>query len=208
MGTRTDLNWDAIRTEYRLGQISVRQIAQKHGCTHAAISKRAKAEGWEHDLMGQVAAETQIKLIELEKQQVATPVTTVTTLNARDRDAIEMASRSNVEVVKAQRADLAMGQALVRRLFAELIESTEKRDEIKEAIDKETANDQNPFRKNMMERAVSLPSRAQVMKTLADAMVRLIGAEREAFNLDTKLDVKELSTEQLYELVRYHRSRD
>ena len=43
---RADLDWRAITLEYRHGGDSIRQIAQRHRVSEAAIRIRAKEESW------------------------------------------------------------------------------------------------------------------------------------------------------------------
>ena len=43
------IDWEAVERDYRAGILSVREIGAKCGCTHTAINKRAKAEGWERE---------------------------------------------------------------------------------------------------------------------------------------------------------------
>ena len=42
------LDWERIRAEYEAGE-TVSGLAREHGCSRAAIQKRAKAEGWARD---------------------------------------------------------------------------------------------------------------------------------------------------------------
>ena len=49
MDTKKPIDWEAIERDYRAGILSVREIGAKCGCTHTAINKRAKRDGWERD---------------------------------------------------------------------------------------------------------------------------------------------------------------
>jgi hypothetical protein len=46
MPARKVIDWDAIRTEWDLGQLDVREIARQHGIDHSSIVKRAQRKGW------------------------------------------------------------------------------------------------------------------------------------------------------------------
>lgn len=47
MATRkTSSDWDRIELEYLSGEVSIREIADRHEISDTAIRKRAKAEGW------------------------------------------------------------------------------------------------------------------------------------------------------------------
>ena len=43
------IDWEAVERDYRAGILSVREIGAKCGCTHTAINKRAKRDGWERE---------------------------------------------------------------------------------------------------------------------------------------------------------------
>lgn len=44
---RKDIDWDRVGVDFREGAKTLRQIADEHGCTHAAVMKRAKKNGWD-----------------------------------------------------------------------------------------------------------------------------------------------------------------
>ena len=50
------IDWEAIERDYRAGILSLREIAAVHGCSHVAISKRARAEAWARDLAAKIQA--------------------------------------------------------------------------------------------------------------------------------------------------------
>jgi uncharacterized protein YjcR len=43
---RFDIDWIAIEHDYRAGQLSLRDMASKHGCSHSAIANRASRHHW------------------------------------------------------------------------------------------------------------------------------------------------------------------
>lgn len=47
---RKTIDWEAIERDYRAGLKTLRQIADEHSITHAAVNKRAKIQGWSRDL--------------------------------------------------------------------------------------------------------------------------------------------------------------
>ena len=53
---------EAIEADYRAGQLSLRAIADKHGCAESTIRKWALKYGWSRDLSKQVKAVTKAKL--------------------------------------------------------------------------------------------------------------------------------------------------
>ncbi len=40
------LAWPAIEGDYRAGLLSLRALAQKHGCSHSTIANFAARQGW------------------------------------------------------------------------------------------------------------------------------------------------------------------
>jgi hypothetical protein len=56
MTGKRDLDWVTIKAIYRIGHLSNREIARRHGLTEKAIRLRAKAENWVRDLRAEVAA--------------------------------------------------------------------------------------------------------------------------------------------------------
>ncbi|WP_456281610.1 hypothetical protein M1D55_19400 [Cupriavidus sp. JZ107] len=46
MAKAKDIDWVAVEAAYRAGTEPVTAIAAKHGISHTAINKRAKAQGW------------------------------------------------------------------------------------------------------------------------------------------------------------------
>lgn len=73
-------DWERIELDYRAGVKTLRQIAGEHGITHAAIAKRAKAQGWERDLSLKIQAKAD-QLVT--KAMVTKVVTTGTKVSER-----------------------------------------------------------------------------------------------------------------------------
>lgn len=69
---RRRVDWDAVERDYRTGQFTQRELAEKHGCSHQAINKRAKSSGWTQDLAKQIKQATNAQLVAtLVNQEVA-----------------------------------------------------------------------------------------------------------------------------------------
>lgn len=110
MTTTKQLDWVAIESAYRAGSLSVRTIAEVHGITHAAISKRAKKEGWQRDLTDQVRAAA--------KSKVAKGVTSGGNRLPLVTDAqiIEEASDAAAAIVISHRTGLARWRVIADKL--------------------------------------------------------------------------------------------
>lgn len=166
-------DWEAIEREYRTGQLSIREIARLYGITHPAIVAKAAKHGWTRDLSAQVRREARARLV--------TGEVTETVTNA---ELVNAAANRAVAVVKDHRVLLKTGRMLIGRLVQELIETTEKQEEIGEAIEAETNDDRDSRRRTQMLRAVSLPARAATMRDLSAAMKNVVQMERLSYALD------------------------
>jgi hypothetical protein len=91
-----------------------------------------------------------------------------------------MAALTQVTVVRDHRAAISNGRSLTMRLITELDVETSHLGEMKREID---AGPDSPSRRNAMLKAVSLPSRAAVMRDLAAACRAWVGLERQAFSI-------------------------
>ena len=46
---RRDIDWSAVESDYRAGLLSLRELAQKHCCSHSAIANFAGRNAWTRD---------------------------------------------------------------------------------------------------------------------------------------------------------------
>lgn len=166
------VDWERIELEYRAGQLTVVEIGRQCGVSHTAINKRAKKHGWTRGLADKVRNEASARLV----SELVSPET--------ERAAIEPAVDRIVQVVREHRILLTRARRLAEAMLGELEEATEKRDEIAEEIEIETASDRSPNRRATMLRAVSLPGRASTMVDLAGSIKTFCGLDRQAFNID------------------------
>ena len=176
MTERKSVDWEAIEREYRAGQCSVAEIGRRFGISHPAILKRAKRDGWTRNLAAKVREAVTAKL-----------VTSEVTGAAGQRETIEAAAARVVQVIREHRTSIGRAQRLVKALFGELEEATENRDEIDEAIEAESRDEDKGKRRAMMLRAVALPSRSGVIVNLSGALKTLVALERQAFGLDAEV---------------------
>lgn len=180
---RKIIDWEAIKREYKAGQLSVREIASQFDCSHTGIQKKAKKNGWKRNLIKDVKKEVARKT-----------VARVANLNdtATDDEIIEAAAERGAEVESVHRKDIQQSQSLVRLLQGQLIEAATNRDEIEDSIYDETkGKDGSPTqtkKRNRMLRAVSLPAHATVLRDLSVAQKNLIYLERQAWNLNESAD--------------------
>lgn len=184
-------DWEGIERAYRAGSLSIRTIAERQGVSDTAIRKKAKTLNWARDLSDQVRKEVRSKLVrgEVRNDQGA---------NCElDADIIEEAAEEGARVVRSHRRDIRKATNLTNLLMDDLLSTIQRREEIEQAIDEETAGDSNGMRRATMLAAVALPSNSKTLFQLSSAMKNLQVLERQAFGLDDKeksADADELSS--------------
>jgi hypothetical protein len=168
---RRRADWEAIERDYRTGQFSDQELADKHGnvVSRQAISKRAKLQGWQKDLSVEVRRATKAKLIaEQVAERVAEEVAGKVARNGNATiEAVLAAAETNKQVVLGHRRDIAKLSAITMNLVAQLEMAAGETDEKKRAP--------------LSELVLSAQRAGQ-------AMVRLQHAERVAFGLDEEED--------------------
>lgn len=172
--SKPTIDWEAVEREYRVGQLSNRMIAEKHGISDTAIRKRAKAQGWSKDLTEKVRQEVRSQLV---RAEVRTP-------SVSDREVIEVAAATGAQVVRTHRKDIRTAADIVGLLMGQLLDAASNREELAEAIEEETANDETGHRRAKLYRAISLQSHAAIVRDLSTAAKNLVQLERQAYNLD------------------------
>lgn len=183
MNEKMKTDWPAIEAEYRVGQLSNRMIAEKHGVSEGMIRKKAKAQGWLKDLTDKVRREVRTQLV---RDSVRTP-------NVSERDAVTQAGITGAEVVRTHRKDVRTASGLVSLLMEQLHSAAEDRESLENTISEMCAEDEKGIRESRLMKAVSLPTHAGTIRDLSTALKNLVTIERQAYNLD------ELSTEESYE---------
>ena len=176
-------DWPAIEAEYRVGQLSNRMIAEKHGVSEGMIRKKAKAQGWLKDLTDKVRREVRTQLV---RDSVRMP-------NVSEREAVTQAGITGAEVVRTHRKDVRTAAGLVSLLMDQLHAAAGSREELEGAVAEMCKDDETGQREARLMKAISLPTHAGTIRDLSTALKNLVTIERQAYNLD------ELNTEESYE---------
>ena len=182
MGRRYDIDWDAIERDYRLGQLTIREIAKQHQVTPGAICRRVEKHGWSQDLSNEVRARTNAALI-----RKTTPKTTP---HSDVERAIDKAVRTNVEVVRQHRAYIRDALELAAIALATLKEKMTSKDELIAAVEEETKDDSyqngkpDHRRRNAMLKALGIDNDVATLNTAIAALAKAIPLERQAFGID------------------------
>lgn len=178
MARRNDLDWDLIETDYRVAQLSIRQIAEKHGTEASTITRRAKKNSWTRDLTEAVRAATKAKVrnaVAHATQQDAERCTQLITSE------VDLAANVNATIILRQQgraermADMFETLALETKTVNDTPETLEA---IATAI-----KENDPKGAESIKRLKSLTTRINNLKTLADINAKLNEAEDFAFSL-------------------------
>lgn len=170
-------DWQAIERDYRTGKFTFRELEAKHGPSNTTISRRAKRDGWAPDLTEAVRQATNAALIGSMLQQGC---------SAAQQDAstaVLAAAELNRQVITGHRQNIAQAAGLVRGLMDDLGFLGRDADSLERLA--EIAGGEDPSKAlEAIRRATSVHARASSVKTLADAVDKLMRAERVAFGLD------------------------
>jgi hypothetical protein len=213
-------DWDAIRRDYRTGQFTDLELSQKHTVSREAICRRRKREPhlWPQDLTKAVREATNAALL----QEAVTEAITrnITEGHEKVTNTILVAAEVNKNIITHHRSAITEASGVAKLLLEELKFSTVNRDELNGAVDmlEKLANAQaddgsiaeadkispahiKVLAKSMWE-LTAMPTRVQSMQRLADAMTKLQGLERKAYNLDETGAADENPVSNLLQFVR------
>lgn len=183
--TRVTPDWEQIELDYRAGVKTLRQIGEAHGITHAAISKRAKRDGWERDLSAKIKQKADALV---SKSEVSKEVTRARKI--AEREVIEANALAISEVLLRHRQDIHRNNSLVVTMMQELeLQSGPDNVENMKALGEllRSEDDKGVDRLNdIYQKIISLPERAKTMKLLSDALRIGVDLQRQAYGLDNK----------------------
>jgi hypothetical protein len=179
------IDWEKAESQYRVGVMSLREIAADHGITEGSIRKRAKRDDWVRDLAGKVTAKADAlvrsALVRTEARSEAAK---------GERGVIELEATVQARVRISHRSDIGRSRTLTMRLLEELEAQTSlvpELDQLGELLAKPDKNGVDRLN-DLYQKVISLPGRTKTMKDLADTLKGLIGLEREAFGLNVLLE--------------------
>ena len=110
---KTTTDWEAIETAFRNTQESPRQLAERFGAQHTAISKRAKEHGWTRDVSGKVRQRAAERLL----------LSDATPAPEKLEQAVEAAAECMADVVVAHRKQISTARGIVNRLLNEIADT-------------------------------------------------------------------------------------
>ena len=172
--------WGEIEADYRAGIKTLRQIASVHGITEGAIRKRAKKEEWPRDLSERIRQQTE-ELVR--KEVVRNEVRNES--RVPEREIIAANAEMQAGIIRAHRTDINRYRALCQSLLAQL-EAETAEPELFDGLGDLLADPDDKGMDKLNEayrKAISLPTRIDGAKKLAETLKTLIGIERQAFGL-------------------------
>lgn len=177
---RKTSDWERIEIDFRAGVLSVREIGAKHGLSHTAISKRAKAEGWDRDLNAKVKAKADAMVA---KREVSAMVATEKV--ETERQIVEATAQVIADVRMGHRNEIRRFRSLAMAMLSELEAETGDPALFEELGDMLRSEDDKgrDARNEIYRKVISSAGRIDSLKKLADTLKTLIALEREAYGI-------------------------
>lgn len=164
MTEKPKTDWEAIERDYRAGQLSIREIARKHGISDTAIRKEAKARGWQRDLADKVRKAVREEVVRATGSHPGSQEQ-----RATDAQIVDAAKKVGVDVRLSHRRDLQQLHAL-KRIIADRLSTY-----------LQGGNPDGPFMGDK-------ESPGDLLEKLSRVTSRLIPLERQAYDLDAETD--------------------
>lgn len=176
------IDWELVEADYRIGIMSLRQMANEYGCCEGAIRKKAKALKWDRDLNAKVKkrAEDLVR-----SEEVRTSVRNATPITPTELEKIEISAKIQADKTIEHRTIIGRHSKLVFKLMEELELNTDNKEmfeQLGELLYSPDKNGKDTLNELYM-KIISMPSRVDSAKKLSEVLKTLIGLEREAFSI-------------------------
>lgn len=185
-GPQTTANKVVVEAEYRAGIKTIRQIADEHGVSEAAIRKWAKKEGWEQNLTDRIRIKAEEKIA----RHVA----------AQSEDVVEANADALYRVELTQRKDIQNLRELVAMLTIECQAQCKDVELFKQLGDLMATPDEDGATSKLDElyrKVISIPGRVTAVKQLAETLKTLVDLERRVLRMDEQGRKQETTVEDL-----------
>jgi len=166
---------EAIEADYRAGQLSLRAIADKHGCSEGSIRKWALKYGWSRDLSEKVKVVTKAKIAKTHGTRNVPPREDGQPFT--EEQIVEQASNSAVELLSSHIQQAADLRGILSNYTGLL------RDQVSSGTMTILLKDGTPADVD-----VNLEYIGKCMNSATQSFERLVKIERQAFNLDDEKD--------------------
>lgn len=181
---RRRVDWDAVERDYRTGKFTQRELADKYGVVHGAIGKQARAGAWEKDLTAEIRQATNARLVsELVSSEVAKSSQEVA-------KTVLVAAEANAQVILGHRTGLKRITSIKETLLNQIEQAAQNLPDLAEVIELVRSPDENGQDRanDALKKALSRTALVDDLKKLAEVDERVRKGEREAFNIDAKVE--------------------
>ena len=198
MSTDKFIDWELVERHYRVGILSLREIAKDAGISEGAIRKRATRDQWSRDLTAKIKQKADDLV---RKAEVRTPSTQLTPRT--EQDVVDANADLQYRIRIEHRADIGRSRALFRNLLTEIEAETQNLalfQGLGELMDTSGPDATGTFRKDKLnelyQKVISSVGRVDASKKLIEMLEKLIKMERQAFGIsdgeDEKSNIEEL----------------
>lgn len=197
VGRAPKADWEAVKADYCAGILTIREVAEKHGLSHATVGKRAKGNParneppWERDLTHRIRRRVQRVINEPVAVPNDTSMSGAGNLPGPDdpeEAVVTSAANRAAAVLKSHRKLIGRARRISHSLMHELETQTMKIEDFKNfavQVAKSLGEDGKPdellLRKWMS--AMTADNRIGMLEELSRAIKTLVAAERIAYGL-------------------------
>src|SRR3954452_19549557 len=182
LGRRSDINWHAVQLDFRLGLLSIREIAKKHGVADSNLRARARREEWSRG-DGETAKAAALQAVAAEMTESARAIgAEIGAQQARVyREAVGDGVLTALEITREHQLAARRGLDTAMGLLQELQAACATRDLIEVEI--ERCRDDDAARAALIERQLGLKGRIEAFDKWSSSFSKLTSAEREAHEI-------------------------
>lgn len=180
----SSIDWTPIEADYRIGKLSVKAIAAKHGVSYSGLRKKAQECGWTQDLTPVVQAATRAELTKQAQQraQKAAKEPPPTPAKPTDADVVAQSAAQEVKVL-ASAIDAAVIEnvAVINRHRSMADSLMRLAGTLAQEVQTLTSEAQD--KKDLLE---TLGDRVDAVRKLSQTVATVVDIERKAHNLDAQ----------------------
>lgn len=183
---KRNINWEKIGLDYRAGIKTLREIADEHGISHAAVKKRANRDGWVRDLSAKIKAKADALV---SKSLVTAEVTKEDRL--KESEIVDANALNNATIQLNERKDVTKSRNIIIKLVSELEDQIDYKEDYEKLGEMFRNPDQygNDKLNDVYMKTISFSGRVDGMKKLSDSLKTLIELERKVYKIDDESSI-------------------
>lgn len=190
MARRSDIDWEAVERDYRLGILTLKQISDKFGISDSQLRAKAKKLGWERDLSKDVRSAAKAKVLKKTKEAAEAEFRNTVKESAQESaeksavvtfSAVDVAAEAQATIELKQRGRLNNLNAMFEKLMTQMGEVLSNTVEVRELAAKILAED--PGAAKELFKLTSLPVMMDTAKRAVELNSKLQNDERIAFGI-------------------------